>query len=203
MEGKRAQEFIYKKSAELGLFDLADHIKNVGTLKIQLSQMDFVSHLAKIIVGQQLSVQSAAAIWKRTKLILEKNKYKKINVNLNNSFKKAGLSRQKIEYLNGIIFNKDLLKAKKNELKKLSREEYYDLLISIKGIGPWSIEMSRIFFIGDPDIFSILDLGLKNAHKKIFIQEPYDQDFYKQFSPYRSYMCLYMWRVLEDENVTI
>ena len=203
MEGKRAQEFIYKKSAELGLFDLADHIKNVGTLKIQLSQMDFVSHLAKIIVGQQLSVQSAAAIWKRTKLILEKNKYKKINVNLNNSFKKAGLSRQKIEYLNGIIFNKDLLKAKKNELKKLSREEYYDLLISIKGIGPWSIEMSRIFFIGDPDIFSILDLGLKNAHKKMFIREPYDQGFYKQFSPYRSYMCLYMWRVLEDENVTI
>ena len=203
MEGKRAKEFIYKKSVELGLFDLADHIKDVGTLKIQLSQMNFVSHLAKIIVGQQLSVQSAAAIWKRTKLILEKNKYKKINFNLNNSFKKAGLSRQKIEYLNGIIFNKDLLKAKKNELKKLSREEYYDLLISIKGIGPWSIEMSRIFFIGDPDIFSILDLGLKNAHKKMFIQEPYDQDFYKQFSPYRSYMCLYMWRVLEDENVTI
>ena len=203
MEGKRAQEFIYNKSVELGFFDLADHIKNVGTLKIQLSRMDFVSHLAKIIVGQQLSVQSAAAIWKRTKLILEKNKYKKINVNLNNSFKKAGLSRQKIEYLNGIIFNKDLLKAKKTELKKLSTEEYYDLLISIKGIGPWSIEMSRIFFIGDPDIFSILDLGLKNAHKKMFTQEPYDQDFYKEFSPYRSYMCLYMWRVLEDENVTI
>ena len=123
MEGKRAQEFIYNKSVELGFFDLADHIKNVGTLKIQLSQMDFVSHLAKIIVGQQLSVQSAAAIWKRTKLILEKNKYKKINANLNISFKKAGLSRQKIEYLNGIIFNKDLLKAKKTELKKLSREE--------------------------------------------------------------------------------
>ena len=42
MEGKRAKEFIYKKSVELRLFDLADHIKNVGTLKIQLSQMDFV-----------------------------------------------------------------------------------------------------------------------------------------------------------------
>ena len=41
MEGKRAQEFIYKKSVELGLFDLADHIKNVGTLKIQLSPQKF------------------------------------------------------------------------------------------------------------------------------------------------------------------
>ena len=122
---------------------------------------------------------------------------------LNISFKKAGLSRQKIEYLNGIIFNKNLLQATKKDLKKLSAEEYYDLLISIKGIGPWSIEMSRIFFIGDPDIFSILDLGLKNAHKKMFNIESYDESFYKEFSPYRSYMCLFMWRVLEDENVTI
>ena len=72
-----------------------------------------------------------------------------------------------------------------------------------KGIGPWSIEMSRIFFIGDPDIFSILDLGLKNAHLKLFSLKNYNQDFYYQFSPYRSYMCLFLWRVLEDENVTI
>ena len=78
MEGKRAQEFIFYKSVELGFFDLADHIKNVGALKIQLSQMDFVSHLAKIIVGQQLSVQSAAAIWKRTKLILGKINIKRL-----------------------------------------------------------------------------------------------------------------------------
>mgnify|MGYP001241304766 FL=1 len=74
----------------------------------------------------------------------------------------------------------------------------------IKGIGPWSIEMSRIFYIGDPDVFSILDLGLKNAHIKMFNNiESYNKSFYEQFSPYRSYMCLYMWRVLEDENVTI
>ena len=118
MEHKQAYEFIYKKSIELGLFDLAKHIENVGPLKIKLSKMDFVSHLVKIIVGQQLSVQSAAAIWSRTKLILDKNKYKKSNFNLNNSFKKAGLSRQKIDYLNGIIFNKNLIQATKNDLKK-------------------------------------------------------------------------------------
>ena len=79
MEHKQAYEFIYKKSIELGLLDLANHIENVGPLKIKLSKMDFVSHLVKIIVGQQLSVQSAAAIWGRTKLILDKNKYKKSN----------------------------------------------------------------------------------------------------------------------------
>ena len=108
-------------------------------------------------------------------------------------FRNAGLSRQKIEYLNGIIFNKKFENITKNELKKNESIRFYDFLISVKGIGPWSIEMSRIFYIGDPDVFSILDLGLKNAHIKMFKGiENYNKSFYEQFSPYRSYMCLYM-----------
>ena len=165
--------------------------------------MDFVSHLSKIIIGQQLSVQSAAAIWKRTEKILKENKYKMENIKLNKKFKDAGLSRQKIEYLNGIIFNKDLLNISKNELKRMSPSEYFDFLIQIKGIGPWSIEMSRIFYIGDPDVFSILDLGLKNAHLKMFKIDSYNESFYENFRPFRSYMCLFLWRILEDDNVTI
>ncbi|MFL2723034.1 MAG: DNA-3-methyladenine glycosylase family protein [Gammaproteobacteria bacterium] len=203
MEHIKAFEALQKKSKKLGFQVLAEHIKNVGPLKIKTSKMDFVAHLVKIIVGQQLSVQSAAAIWKRTELILKKNEYKNANKNLDKKFKGAGLSRQKIEYINGIIFNKNLLELSKKSLKKLSPEEYYELLISIKGIGPWSIEMSRIFYIGDPDIFSILDLGLKNAHLRLFDLKTYNESFYENFSPFRSYMCLFLWRVLEDENVTI
>jgi DNA-3-methyladenine glycosylase II len=165
--------------------------------------MDFVDHLSKIIVGQQLSVASAAAIWARTEILLNKNKYKKINNNLNIKFKNAGLSRQKIEYLNGIIFDEKIQNLTKNDLQRMSHSDFYEFLIKIKGIGPWSIEMSRIFYVGDADVFSILDLGLKNAHIRMFDLESYNEDFYKEFSPYRSYMCLYMWRVLEDENVTI
>lgn len=203
MEHIKAFEALQKKSKKLGFQVLAEHIKNVGPLKIKTSKMDFVAHLVKIIVGQQLSVQSAAAIWKRTELILKENTHKNANKNLDKKFKGAGLSRQKIEYINGIIFNKNLLELSKKSLKKLSPEEYYELLISIKGIGPWSIEMSRIFYIGDPDIFSILDLGLKNAHLRLFDLKTYNESFYENFSPFRSYMCLFLWRVLEDENVTI
>ena len=203
MEHIKAFEALQKKSKKLGFQVLAEHIKNVGPLKIKTSRMDFVAHLVKIIVGQQLSVQSAAAIWKRTELILKENTYKNANKNLDKKFKGAGLSRQKIEYINGIIFNKNLLELSKKSLKKLSPEEYYELLISIKGIGPWSIEMSRIFYIGDPDVFSILDLGLKNAHLRLFDLKTYNESFYENFSPFRSYMCLFLWRVLEDENVTI
>tara|TARA_Y200000002_G_scaffold22834_1_gene17272 strand:+ start:530 stop:1141 length:612 start_codon:yes stop_codon:yes gene_type:complete len=203
MEHKKAFEFLYKKAVQKKYKNLANHIKKVGPLKIKLSNMDFVDHLSKIIVGQQLSVASAAAIWARTEILLSKNKYKKINNNLNIKFKNAGLSRQKIEYLNGIIFDEKIQNLTKNDLQRMSHSDFYEFLIKIKGIGPWSIEMSRIFYVGDADVFSILDLGLKNAHIRMFDLESYNEDFYKEFSPYRSYMCLYMWRVLEDENVTI
>jgi DNA-3-methyladenine glycosylase II len=203
MEHKKAFEFLYKKAVQKKYKNLANHIKKVGPLKIKLSDMNFVDHLSKIIVGQQLSVASAAAIWARTEILLKKNKYKKINNKLNFNFKNAGLSRQKIEYLNGIIFDEKIKNLTKKDLRKMSDSDFYEFLIKIKGIGPWSIEMSRIFYIGDADVFSILDLGLKNAHIRMFDKESYNEDFYKEFSPFRSYMCLYMWRVLEDENVTI
>tara|TARA_B100001059_G_scaffold72932_1_gene70286 strand:- start:19546 stop:20157 length:612 start_codon:yes stop_codon:yes gene_type:complete len=203
MEDKEAFEFLYKKAIQNNQRELANHIKRTGPLKIKLSKMSFVNHLSKIVVGQQLSVKSAAAIWTRAEILLKANKYKKPNEKLNIKFKKAGLSRQKIEYLNGIIFNKEIINVTKKELKNMTPSGFFDFLIKIKGIGPWSIEMSRIFYVGDSDVFSILDLGLKNAHLKMFDISSYNEDFYMKFSPYRSYMCLYMWRVLEDENVTI
>jgi len=203
MEYKKAYDFLYKKSLEKNFLTLANHIKKIGPLKIKLSKMNFVDHLSKIIVGQQLSVKSAAAIWARVEEILKQNRYKKINERLNKKLKEAGLSRQKIQYLNGIIFNQELINLSNKTLKDLSTEEFYELLIKIKGIGPWSIEMSRIFYVGDPDIFSFLDLGLKNAHLRIFDIKNYNESFYQEFSPYRSYMCLYMWRLLEDDDVVI
>ena len=203
MEHKKAYDFLYTKCKDEGYIELANHIKHVGPLKLQVSNKNFVTHLSKIIIGQQVSVAAASAIWKRTKIILKANKYKKPNKNLDQKFKKAGLSRQKIRYLNGIIFDENINTFSKSKLKKMDAEDYFNLLIDIKGIGPWSIEMSRIFFIGDPDVFSILDLGLKNAHLKIFDIKSYNESFYRKFSPYRSYMCLYLWRILEDENVTI
>ena len=43
-----------------------------------------------------------------------------MNTTLNMSLKKAGLSRQKMEYLNGILFINDLQDISQQELKKMS-----------------------------------------------------------------------------------
>ena len=73
MEDKKAFEFLYKKAIQNNHKELANHIKRIGPLKIKLSKMSFVDHLSKIVVGQQLSVKSAAAIWARTEILLKAN----------------------------------------------------------------------------------------------------------------------------------
>ena len=72
MEHKKAYDFLYSKCKDEGYIELANHIKHVGPLKLQVSNKNFVTHLSKIIIGQQVSVAAASAIWKRTKKIISK-----------------------------------------------------------------------------------------------------------------------------------
>ena len=62
MEHKKAYDFLYTKCKDEGYVELANHIKHVGPLRLQVSNKNFVTHLSKIIIGQQVSVAAANAI---------------------------------------------------------------------------------------------------------------------------------------------
>ena len=101
MEHKKAFDFLIKKTKSMNFKELATHIKKVGPLKIKTSNMKFVDHLVKIIVGQQLSVKSAAAIWERTEKILNESNYKKpLNNGNPNEFTIKELAEIVIEKIN-------------------------------------------------------------------------------------------------------
>jgi DNA-3-methyladenine glycosylase II len=78
----------------------------------------------------------------------------------------------------------------------MSVEDFQTLLLANKGIGPWSVQMARMFFLGDPDILPLNDLGIKHAHQNLFRGHPMNKNFYEQFSPWRTYLSLIMWRSL-------
>ena len=50
MEHKKAYDFLYNKCKQEGHNELANHIKQVGPLKLKVSNKTFVAHLSKIIV---------------------------------------------------------------------------------------------------------------------------------------------------------
>lgn len=203
MESDQAYKTLLILTKKYKFDELHRHIRNIGPLKIKLSKLKFDHHLCKIIVGQQISTKAADAIWARVAKILEGKLPKNPTQNLQKRLKGAGLSARKVDYMIGIIFNEEITSSNRRKLKTKSAEDFSNLLLSIKGIGKWTVDMSRIFYLGDSDVMPLTDLGIIYAHKIAFPKEKIEEKFYKQFSPYNSYLSLFMWRLLEDENLSI
>ena len=203
MESDKAYKTLLTLTKKYNFDELHRHIRNIGPLKIKLSKLKFDHHLCKIIVGQQISTKAADAIWARVEKILEGKLPKKPTQNLQKRLKGAGLSARKVDYMIGIIYNEEITSSNRRKLKTKSADDFTNLLLSIKGIGKWTVDMSRIFYLGDSDVMPLTDLGIIYAHKIAFPKEKIEEKFYKQFSPYNSYLSLFMWRLLEDENLSI
>ncbi len=203
MESDQAYKTLLILTKKYKFDELHRHIRNIGPLKIKLSKLKFDHHLCKIIVGQQISTKAADAIWARVAKILEGKLPKNPTQNLQKRLKGAGLSARKADYMIGIIYNEEITSSNRRKLKTKSAEDFSNLLLSIKGIGKWTVDMSRIFYLGDSDVMPLTDLGIIYAHKIAFPKEKIEEKFYKQFSPYNSYLSLFMWRLLEDENLSI
>jgi len=63
--------------------------------------------------------------------------------------------------------------------------------LTIKGIGPWTINYAKFRGLSDPDIYLGGDLGVKKAAKEL--PETFDPD---SVAPWRSYLTLHLWRQL-------
>lgn len=154
--------------------------------------------LVSAIVGQQLSVKAAASIWKRFQDLVGEVTPENILPKTHEELRAVGLSNRKVEYIRGLAAaNLNLIK-----ISKLPDEEVMAELIKIKGIGPWTVEMILIFTLGREDIFSIGDLGLRNAVAKHYNVDREDLEKIKEislaWSPYRSYASRYLWKSLEN-----
>ncbi len=166
------------------------------------SKSDPYYTLARSIVGQQISVQAAQAVWdryeKKIKKVTPRNTLKMHFMSL----KACGLSRQKISYLKSLshgFINKEI---NPKNWKKYSDEEVISELIKIKGIGRWTAEMFLIFNLCRPDIFPVDDLGLiKGICNCYDIKYPITKEnaikMSSKWKPYRSVATWYFWRSLD------
>jgi DNA-3-methyladenine glycosylase II len=162
--------------------------------------------LLEAIAYQSISGKAAATIYARVKALSaaggpptpqEILKLKKP------ALRKAGLSGAKIlamkhlaqKTIDGIVPTHD-------EALKLSDEELVERLISVRGIGAWTVEMFLIFRLGRPDVLPIHDLGVQKgwsvAYGKKHIPRPKELlAFGERWRPYRTVASWYMWRAFE------
>ena len=145
-------------------------IKLAGQLSLRRRPAGF-SGLARIIVGQQLSVASASAIWARFEAEFPQMTPDAVGRARDGKLKKAGLSAAKIRTLRAIAeacaAGLDL-----TALAALEADEARRRLQEVKGIGPWTADIYLLFCLGHPDVFPVGDLALRNAVAHAFGSTP-------------------------------
>src|SRR5271154_7183321 len=168
--------------------------------------------LLESIVFQSISGKAAATIFARIAGLGENGRPPTPQAMLKmpaRKLRKAGLSGAKVlamkdlakKALEGVVPTHD-------EALKLTDEELVERLVSVRGIGAWTVEMFLIFRLGRPDVLPIHDLGVKKgwsvAYGKKHMPTPKQLlAFGEQWRPYRTIASWYMWRAFERAGYAI
>lgn len=202
-------------------FDLAEAVRHLcerdeclkqliaETVPFQIDVADAQSPyevLLKSIAYQSISGKAAATIFGRIKALSGHGRPPTPEEMLKipkGKLRKAGLSGAKVvamkdlaqKALQGIVPTLD-------QAQSLSDDELVERLVSVRGIGAWTVEMFLIFRLGRPDVLPIHDLGVKKgwsvAYGKKHMPKPKELlEFGERWRPYRTVASWYMWRAFE------
>jgi DNA-3-methyladenine glycosylase II len=153
--------------------------------------------LARIIVGQQLSVASASAIWTRTAAACAPFEPRVLLALKDEHLAGAGLSRPKIRTLRAVASaccdGLDL-----ERLEHATAEEVHDALTTVKGIGPWTADIYIMFCLGRADGWAPGDLALQIATQHAFaLDERPDEErmleIAERWRPWRGVAARLLW----------
>ena len=119
--------------------------------------------LAAIIVAQQVSTASAAAIFARLQARIVPLEAAEIAKATEQDLRACGLSNAKIRALRAVAqaIAEDGLDLM--GLGGLDAEDAHKALVAVKGIGPWTADIFLLFCLGHPDAFPAGDLALQEA----------------------------------------
>jgi DNA-3-methyladenine glycosylase II len=122
--------------------------------------------LARIVVGQQLSIASAEAIWRRLTLAVRPMAPRRFLKLSDDQLRQAGLSRGKVRTLRAVseAVERGL------DLGKLAHAPetvVHDALTAVPGIGPWSADIFLLFCLGRADAFAPGDLALQTVTAQV------------------------------------
>lgn len=171
---------------------------------------DAFTTLARSIVGQQISVKAAQAVWDRfVEAVpdgaehLRPGNVLRLQVS---EMRAVGLSARKVEYINDLALHFSAGSVHEHQWAQMDDESIIDELVAIRGIGRWTAEMFLIFHLMRPDVLPLDDVGLiKGISVNYFSGEPVSRAEARElgdaWAPFRSVATWYIWRSLEPQPV--
>jgi DNA-3-methyladenine glycosylase II len=168
---------------------------------------DHYGALVRAIVGQQLSVFAARAIYGR---LTERfggrppTPQEILDQEPEELRAAVGLSRAKVGFLRSLAEHVLSGELELQRLDELSDEDVIAELVAVKGLGEWTSHMFLMFQLERPDVLAVGDLGIRRAIERAYGLDalPDDADIERlaePWRPYRTLACRYLWRSLQNE----
>jgi len=174
---------------------------------------DLFESMVRTIIGQQLNVQFAATLVERlVDLSAETVLWDGRDIPVFPSAERVAswsydvlralsFSQRKAEYV--IDFAKCVVNGTVNlpQLKQMSDNEVFEVLLPLRGIGHWTVECFLLFGMGREDLLPAADIGVQNAVKRLYDMpiRPSADEIRKMgeaWRPWRSYATYYLWQSL-------
>lgn len=162
--------------------------------------------LARSIVGQQISVKAAQAIWERLLVLCPKMTPAAMQKLGPERLATVGLSKRKAEYLSDLALHFRDGSVHEKDWSSMDDEAVIAELVQIRGIGRWTAEMFLIFNLLRPNILPLDDIGLlRGISSNYFSGEPVSRSDAREvaanWEPWRTVATWYLWRALDPVPV--
>ena len=166
------------------------------------SRDDLFQTLVRSIVGQQISVLAADAIWGRLVEHLGEVTPAAVLASDQKSIAGCGVTRPKASYIHGLAERSDELLNQPWDA--MDDEAIQKHLVQFRGIGPWTAEMILMFHFLRQDVFSLGDIGLIRGTQRLVPEAETKEhvgEIAERWRPYRTAAAWYLWRILDPVPV--
>jgi DNA-3-methyladenine glycosylase II len=163
--------------------------------------------LARSIVGQQISVAAAQAVWDRTTQAYPEFTPEKLSRAKLEKLRACGLSQRKAEYIHDLAKHFRQGGMRVAEWQTLDDEAVISALTGIRGIGRWTAEMFLMFTLMRPNVLPLDDIGLQKAVSLHYfsgerVTRSELREVTDNWAPWKSVGTWYMWRSLDPIPVS-
>ena len=182
-------------------------IRKVGPCDLQARERcSPFQALVQSVAHQQLNGTAANTILKRVMALYPGRPFPTpddVLATPDDKLRGAGLSRAKVAAIKDIAAKtvEGVVPASR-VIAKMPDAEILERLTSIRGVGPWTVEMLLMFTLGREDVFAVDDYGIQVAMKKLYNLDDSNKKQFKEallkrsqkWKPYRTYACMHLWR---------
>jgi len=198
-----------KASKHLSAVDriLARVIRRVGPVDVRPPRGESpYRSLVQAVAHQQLTGKAAKTILGRVLALYPGKKFpdpEDLLKTPNRKLRAAGFSWAKVRAVKDIAAKTlEGIVPSSRAMDRMADEEIVERLTSVRGVGPWTVEMMLIFTLGRPDVWPATDYGVRKGLALVYKMKELPTfretlEFGERWRPHRSAAAWYLWRACD------